>query len=66
MIRFTGTLALVRLVLRRDRVRLPVWLVAQIGLVGFSAAAVQGVYGTPAGAGRLRPHASGPAPPRSR
>lgn len=47
MIRFTGTLALVRLVLRRDRVRLPVWLVAQIGLVGFSAAAVQGVYGTP-------------------
>ncbi len=47
MIRFTGTLALVRLVLRRDRLRLPVWLVAQIGLVGFSAAAVQGVYGTP-------------------
>ncbi|QIK65527.1 hypothetical protein G7072_03480 [Nocardioides sp. HDW12B] len=45
--RFTGTLALVRLVLRRDRVRLPVWLGAQVGLVGFSAAAVQGVYGTP-------------------
>ncbi len=44
--RFTGTPTLVRLILRRDRVRLPVWVVSIVGLVGFSANAVQGVYGT--------------------
>jgi len=48
MTRFTGTAILVRLILRRDRIRLPVWLVALIGLVGASAAGVQGIYDTPA------------------
>lgn len=47
MTRFTGTLALVRLLLRRDRIRLPVWLAAQIALVAFSVAAVVDVYGSP-------------------
>lgn len=42
-----GSGQLVRLVLRRDRVRLPVWLVAVLGLVYASAAAVQSTYGTP-------------------
>ena len=41
-----GTGSLVRLVLRRDRVRLPVWLVAVLGLVYASVAAVQEVYGS--------------------
>ncbi|MFP5283110.1 MAG: ABC transporter permease [Actinomycetes bacterium] len=48
MSRFAGTAALVRLVLRRDRVRLPVWLGAVLGLVYASAAAVQEIYATPA------------------
>ncbi|HSV40199.1 MAG TPA: polyketide antibiotic transporter [Nocardioidaceae bacterium] len=48
MSRFTGTTTIVRLVLRRDRVRLPVWLASLTGLMGVSAAAVQGLYDTPA------------------
>jgi ABC-2 type transport system permease protein len=44
----TGTWGLVRLMLRRDRVRLPIWLVAILGLVYSSAAAVRGMYGTQA------------------
>ncbi len=44
--RFTGTATLVRLVLRRDRIRLPIWVLSIVGLVGFSAHAVQGVYST--------------------
>lgn len=48
MDRFTGTGPLVRHILRRDRVRLPVWVLALVGLVGSSAAAVQGIYGTSA------------------
>lgn len=47
MTRFTGTPDLVRLILRRDRVRLPIWVLAIVGLVYFSAAAVQDVYRTP-------------------
>lgn len=47
MNRFTGTLSLARLILRRDRIRLPIWLVSLIGLVGASAAGVQGIYDTP-------------------
>lgn len=43
----TGTGQLVRLILRRDRVRLPVWLLAILGLVFLSAAAVKGTYDTP-------------------
>ena len=42
----TGTGGLVRLILRRDRVRLPIWIVAIVGLVYSSAAAVQGIYST--------------------
>ncbi len=44
---FRGTTTLVRLILRRDRIRLPVWLVSIIGLLGVSANAVQSVYATP-------------------
>ncbi len=44
---FTGTATLVRLILRRDRVRLPIWFVGIVGLMGFSANAVQSVYATP-------------------
>lgn len=44
---FTGTTTLVRLILRRDRVRLPIWVFSILGLVGFSAKAVQSVYATP-------------------
>jgi ABC-2 type transport system permease protein len=41
----TGTLPLVRLVLRRDRVRLPVWLLSILGVVYASAGVVQQQYG---------------------
>lgn len=44
----TGTWPLVRLILRRDRVRLPVWLVAILVLVFSSARAVQSLYPTQA------------------
>ncbi len=43
-----GTGSLVRLILRRDRIRLPVWLLAIIGLVYGSARAVMSTYDTPA------------------
>lgn len=45
---FVGTVRLVRLVLRRDRIRLPAWIVSLVGLVGFSATQVKSLYGTPA------------------
>jgi ABC-2 type transport system permease protein len=48
----TGTWPLVRLMLRRDRVRLPVWVLAILGVVYSSAAAVQGLYDTPAALAR--------------
>lgn len=44
---FTGTASLIRLNLRLDRVRLPIWLILLIGLSWFSAAAVQEFYRTP-------------------
>jgi len=44
----TGTGSLVRLILRRDRIRLPVWIVAILALVYTSASAVQGIYSTQA------------------
>jgi len=47
MTRFTGTVTLIRLILRRDRVRLPIWLLALVGLTAYSVAAVQGLYDTP-------------------
>lgn len=43
----TGSRHLVRLVLRRDRVRLPLWLVGLGGTIAWSALAVPAVYDTP-------------------
>ena len=47
MIAFTGTRHLVRLILRRDRIRLPIWILALTAVTGSSAGAVISVYGTP-------------------
>lgn len=44
----TGVLPLVRLVLRRDRVRLPIWIVSITLLVLFTAASVKSLYKTEA------------------
>jgi ABC-2 type transport system permease protein len=44
---FVGTHHLVRLVLRRDRIWLPLWLVGLGGTIASSAAAVPAVYDTP-------------------
>jgi ABC-2 type transport system permease protein len=44
---FTGTSHLARLILRRDRLRLPVWIVGIIAMTGASASAVQEFYVTP-------------------
>lgn len=41
-----GTVAMVRLVLRRDRVRLPVWLLSILAIVSLSGAAVSSTYTT--------------------
>ncbi len=43
---FTGTIRLLRLAIRRDRVRLAVWAASIAGLVGVSAASVHSLYGT--------------------
>ena len=43
-----GTSALVRLVLRRDRIRLTVWVLALVGITAASAAGVASTYDTPA------------------
>ncbi|HET6625994.1 MAG TPA: ABC transporter permease [Nocardioidaceae bacterium] len=43
----TGTTSLLRLVLRRDRVRLPVWVLAVVALVYASVEAVANTYATP-------------------
>ncbi|MFP5347949.1 MAG: ABC transporter permease [Actinomycetes bacterium] len=43
---FTGTTALVRLALRRDRVLLPVWLAVFVAMAASSAAATIGLYPT--------------------
>jgi ABC-2 type transport system permease protein len=45
---YAGTATLARLVLRRDRVRLPVWLLGLGGVIAASAAAVPPIYDTPA------------------
>jgi ABC-2 type transport system permease protein len=44
---FTGTPALVRLALRRDRIRLSVWVLALVGITAASASAVASTYNTP-------------------
>ena len=48
MTAFTGVGALLRFVLRRDRIYLPVWILAIVGLTYASAAAVRRTYDTPA------------------
>lgn len=45
--RLTGTGGMLRLILRRDRIRLPVWVLGIVAVVHFSADAVQGLYATP-------------------
>lgn len=45
---FTGTWALVRFILRRDRVRLPVWIAGIVLLVLSSAASIKDLYPTQA------------------
>lgn len=44
---FTGTGHLLRLVLRRDRVRLPLWLVGLGGTIAATALAIPSIYDTP-------------------
>jgi ABC-2 type transport system permease protein len=44
---FTGTRHLVRLIVRRDRVRLPLWLVGLGGVIAVSALVVPPIYDTP-------------------
>lgn len=44
---FAGTVHQLRLVLRRDRVRLPLWLAGLGGLIAVSALAVPPIYDTP-------------------
>jgi len=44
---FTGTGHLLRLILRRDRVRLPLWVAGLGGTIAASAYAVPATYGTP-------------------
>lgn len=44
---FVGTRHLVRLILRRDRIRLPLWLVGLGGMIALSALAVPPIYDTP-------------------
>ena len=44
---FIGTRHLIRLILRRDRLRLPIWIIALTAVTGSSASAVISVYGTP-------------------
>ncbi len=44
---FTGTGHLIRLILRRDRLRLPIWILAITALVYGTASAVAGLYETP-------------------
>ena len=43
---FTGTLRLARLAARRDRVQLPVWVLALTGVVAASASSIQSLYQT--------------------
>ena len=43
----TGTRHLVRLILRRDRVQLPLWILGVGGMITSSALAVPNVYNTP-------------------
>ncbi|HKN53214.1 MAG TPA: ABC transporter permease, partial [Amycolatopsis sp.] len=44
----TGTWALIRLALRRDRIRLPVWIVLFAGMAAVAVAATAELYPTAA------------------
>lgn len=44
--RFAGTWQLVRLALRRDRLRIPLWVIGIVGVVYLSARAMPGLYQT--------------------
>lgn len=46
MSQFTGTTRLARLALRRDRIQLPVWILALAVLLAFSVSSVVGLYPT--------------------
>ncbi|MCA9342663.1 anibiotic ABC transporter [Candidatus Saccharibacteria bacterium] len=48
MTSFTGTWRLTRLALRRDRVKLPIWILAIAGIMLVSVPALSDVYGDPA------------------
>jgi ABC-2 type transport system permease protein len=48
MTAFTGVGPLVRFLLRRDRVYLPVWILAIVSIVYASVGSVRGIYDTPA------------------
>ena len=43
---FAGTWSLVRLALRRDRVRIPLWVIGIVGVLYLSAASMPGLYKT--------------------
>ncbi|MDH4076809.1 MAG: hypothetical protein OEW29_12800, partial [Acidimicrobiia bacterium] len=42
----TGAARLIRLILRRDRFRLPLWWVGLVGLMAVSAQSINSLYGT--------------------
>ena len=43
----TGTRHLVRLILRRDRIRLPLWVLGATAMTAVSGYAVSGLYDSP-------------------
>ncbi len=44
----TGTTAMARHIVRRDRIRIPVWIGAVVGLAALTVSSVRGLYATPA------------------
>ncbi|WP_066913415.1 ABC transporter permease [Millisia brevis] len=61
MTTFTGTGALVRLALRRDRIRLPAWILGIVVLAGYSAAELEIAYPTTANLEGVITFVRGPA-----
>lgn len=47
MNQFAGTWRLVRLILRRDRIKLPIWILIIVGMAASMPAALHETYGTP-------------------
>lgn len=56
----TGTGKLVRFILRRDRIKLPAWLLGLTVLLAYYASALPEVYGSPEQLQGLRPFMEGP------